>query len=76
MAKRLLPHHPLDKKFRALEAFLLDNELEIEETAMGLVVRDAATGIVAYLREENEDHGVACVPHQFETQLIMYEGGN
>lgn len=71
MALRLTNKHPLDKKFRMLEEFMMENKISVEWNGYRMVFMDAETGEEAIVKELDGGQDVMELPYFTETKLIQ-----
>lgn len=73
MATRLLETHPLTKKLRVLEEFMMDQKISLEWNGHQMVFMDNVTGEEAYVKDNESGEACFDFPWLCETKLIREE---
>jgi len=73
MAKKLTEKHPLTKKYRELEKFMLDNNLSIDWNGYEMTIIDNTTSKSAIIHKMDCSQSVQNIPSIVETVLIRDE---
>lgn len=73
MAKRLTEKHPLDIKWRKVEALMLELGVTVDFNNCQTTVTDTQTGVSAELLDSDSGSQVTYLPYQFENKLVIHD---
>jgi len=68
--KRLTEAHPLTKKLRELENYMIDKKISVEWNGYQMVFMDNVTGEEAYIRDMESGEACNDFPWMCETKLV------